>query len=178
MKKISGFENYDHAVEYFAQNSIDSQFDNEGPEHAATVLTQMLKHSNEMRIFSGTFNSEVTNKTYFMKELDKFINEKKELYLILEQLPEKEKQSSALKKVIEYSKTGAYNVQYKIANPKFIEKLENSFTSNRALHFAIGDDQSFRVETDFENYKARCNFNDKVISGKLKNIFDTYFFDK
>ena len=177
MKKITNFENYDHAVEYFAQNLIDSQFDNEGPEHAATVLTQMLKTSDEIRIFSGIFNGDVTSKTFFMKELDKFINEKKELYLILENLPEEAKQSKALKKVINYSKTGAYNVKYKIADTKFIKQLENSFTSNRALHFAIGDDRSFRVEIDSGNYKARCNFNDKAISGKLKNIFDNFFFN-
>ncbi|RLA82874.1 MAG: hypothetical protein DRG78_05985 [Epsilonproteobacteria bacterium] len=168
-------EEYNTAVEFLAQNSINSEFLNKGSKHAAVVIGNMLKNSEQIRLFSGTLDDEVTGIENLKKELENFIKENKKIYLLLESIPKNP--SPALKLVMNYANTHPNNAKYKIIEQSFINNLKSNFKLGNALHFAVGDDKSFRVETDMKEYKAICNFNNRVIASKLKNIFDTYFFN-
>lgn len=171
-------KDYNKAVSYLAANLVNSEFPNKGPQHAAIVLTNLLRSAKqEFRIFSGTFNGDVTRDRHFMKELDNFLLSGKKFYLFLEEIPGDDEMSPALRKIIDYSKNPALNILYKKATPDFMDELKTRFISGNAYHFAIADDRGFRVETDKEEYKAICNFNDEDISSKLKNAFDKYFFN-
>jgi len=170
-------DSYRNAVKFLSENSIENEFSNKGPEHAAIVLEHMLKTAkNEIRFFSGSFNQDVTKDTDFMRELDKFLSSGKKFYLFLENLPLQEERSSALSKVIEYSKKYPNNIIYKEIPKDFTTELQSRFQSGNVYHFTVSDDTSYRVEIDKSNYKAICNFNDSNIALKLKKIFDHYFF--
>lgn len=167
-------KSYKESVEFLAKNKIDNEFGNLGPEHAAVVLSNMLKTTEEeLLVFSGDFNGDVTNDKDFMRELDKYLRSpNKRFHLLLEHLPNDK--SKALQKVINASDLNG-QVQFKKAPPDFIEGLKEVFVDGQPYHFAVSDSRAYRIETDKDEYQAFCNFNDKDIASTLKAVFETHF---
>lgn len=165
--------NYRDAVEILASTNDTRRFDNKGHQHAAAVLEMMFKYNNEIRMYSGTLNSDVTDDQNFMQALSLFLKAGKNLYVFLDNLPNEEERSNALKKVLSYSEKG--NAIVKIATDSFVNELRGVFGGN-VYHFSLGDNKAYRVEIDAENYKATCSYNKPEKVEILKQIFDKNFF--
>ncbi len=170
-------DNYKKAIEQLAKNSTNIEFDNEGKEHAAIVLSSMIKNAKkDVKLYSGQLNSEVANNALFLNAFNKFIEAKFTIQVILEEIPNNtDGQSKALKRVVDLANNPVYNVSYKIADKSFRDNLSKLFHENKPYHFAVSDSKAYRIETDPKNYKAICNFNDTKITKKLENVFDAFF---
>jgi len=169
--------NYKKAVEELAKNSENLEFDNKGNEHASVVLENMLKYAKKsFKIYTGNFNGDVANNDAFLKYFNKFIENKNEVKVIIESLPDDEvNYSKALKRIIDLNNNPAYNVKYKLATEAFKKELENIFQNKKPCHFSISDSKAYRVEIEPNTYKAIVNFNDPQITQKLELIFDNFF---
>lgn len=169
-------DDYKKAVEHLASTKMDNEFTNKGPVHAAIVLTNMLKNTeNHIKFFSGEFNRAVSNDINFYCALEEYTKSGKELSLMLENIPCDAEKSDSLKLVLSLAKQVDSNVKVGIINHDDIKKLSSHFQSKKAFHFAVSDNIAFRVETEREDYKAVCNFNEPITAKKLSSIFDQYF---
>ena len=45
----------------------------------------------------------------------------------------------------------------------------------KEVHFTIGDDKAYRIETDIENRTAECNFNNPNLAKATADFFDRLF---
>jgi len=165
--------NYRNAVEILASSKDKMRFDNKGQEHAASVIEMMFKYYDEVRMYSGNMNADVTDNQYFMQALNHFLNNNKKLYIFLDDIPNEENQSNALKKILSFENQD--NVIVKRASQDFIDELRTIF-NGEVYHFAVADDKAYRVEFDAENYKASCSYNKPEKAQILKSIFDNNFF--
>jgi len=169
-------DKYREAVEHMALTKMDNEFGNKNTQHAAIVLTTMLKNTTEsFKIFSGEFHSAVTHDTEFLEALEEYLKSGKTFKLLLATLPEEEKQSDALKMVIQYAGTHDKTVFYQKAKESFITSPQELFNGKKPYHFAVSDKTAFRLEIDAQEYKAICNFNDQKIAKDLNDLFDKNF---
>lgn len=167
---------YEKAVDHYGKNKIDAEFTNKGPEHASIVVSRIFEYAKySVKIFTGTLNSQVADSPKYMQALHRYVNSGRPLFVIVEEMPQLVDCSNALKFVIESSNNPLLNVKYKIATPEFIESVSNSFISHNPYHFMIADDSIYRVETEREEFKAICNFNDEKITKRLAKTFDAFF---
>ena len=166
-------DKYREAVEHMALTKMDNEFGNKNTQHAAIVLTTMLKNTTKcFKIFSGEFHSHVTDDPEFLAALEEYLKSGKTFKLLLATLPEEEKQSNALKMVIKYAGTNSKTVFYKKAKESFITSPQELFNGKAPYHFSVADKTAFRLEIDAQEYKAICNFNDQKIAQDLSNLFD------
>lgn len=170
-------EAYIKAVDHYAKNRVDAEFTNKGPDHAAIVASRIFEYAEKsVKIFTGEFKSTVADNPKYIQALKRFVNSNKPLYVVLEKEPLDENISNALKFVIESSKDPTLNVHYKIATNDFFENVRNSFKSHNLYHFMLGDDRTYRIEIEPNDFKAICNFNDEKIARRLSHTFDSFFF--
>lgn len=156
---------YKASIEKMASLKSETVFSNEGPVHASIVLGNIFMHSNEeVYMFAGNFNGEVSNQDYYLKSLKNFLSKKNvKINLVLESEPDF-LNSKAIGTLLEKKKEDEGKVQVKVLNNNIINKID--------FHFALGDSRMFRIETDVKTYKAICSFNDTQTVEKLKNYFD------
>jgi len=173
-------DEYKKAVVEFADSKKDFQFTNKGEKHASIVVANLIKTTDKvLRIYSGEMSRNVANDSYLIKMLNIFLESGKELYLILDTMPNEEEISESLKQIISSENNPLRKVKIKIdENNKFKEHVSKVFTDELSHHFMLSDDLSYRIEIDAEEYKAICNFNDKETVKVLQNIFDTFFFEE
>ncbi len=171
---------YKKAVVDFSNNKKDFQFTNKGEQHAAIVVANLIRTTDdELRIYSGKLNRDVANDSYLVKMLNLFLESGKTLYLILDEMPDSDGMSQSLKQIIASKNNHLRNVKIKIdTNNIFKEKLATIFMDNQPHHFMLGDNLSYRLEVDAEQYKAVCNFNDTEIVASLKKQFDDFFLER
>lgn len=159
---------YEKSVNDLAQKNSNFTFENKGSDHAAVVVSAMLKSAKQSAImYSGDLNRDVTSNEKFSDALNEFLETGITFKLLLDRVPDEEEQSEALKKVLLESERSHIIVK-KISDDgkKHIENLG---------HFLLVDSKSYRYETDAGEYKALCNFNDKNIGEKFLNIFNIAF---
>lgn len=167
--------NYRDAVKYYASTKDKQVFDNKGSEHAANVIENIIKYSNEcVYIYSGFLDKEVADEKNLIKEVTLAIKNNKKIYLFLERLPEDNEESIFYKKLNEASHNNN-NVTIKIATEDFENELSQTFKSATPLHFAVNDNNAFRVEIDKELFKAKCSFNYPKYTSILIKIFTNHF---
>ena len=171
-------KDYEKAVRAFADGKENFQFTNKGKKHASIVIANLLRTSkSECRIYSGKLNSDVTNDSFLVKALNEFLESDKQLYLMLDEMPDNK--SEALKQILNATKNKKRNVSVKIdSEGVFSKQIAPVFEDNVSHHFIVSDSLSYRFEIDAHEFKAICNFNDPNTSNILKTAFDTYFFSK
>lgn len=153
-------EVYKKAIENLAANKDPHIFDNANPEHAAIVLGNILKNSNEkVQIFAGDFNGNVSDNEYYLVNLTTYLNKNKPLYIIFENQPNPD--SLALKLIKQYPTNPNISI--------FILKEDTGL--HKYPHFTIGDGRMFRMETEKKQYKAICSFNNKEIVQAFEKTF-------
>lgn len=182
MSSETKLKRYSDMVGTFAELKVDLNFGNKGNTHAAVVMANICKYSNDIiRVFANNFNGAVSNGSEYCEELKKFIlkpntklhviyenepNEKSEGYQIIKEYSEKAEYKN---RVIIKKTSGIILNQIKQVLEKFDIKLRDG------KHFAIGDKGMFRLETDSDDFKAMASFNDEKVAGALIELFDNDF---
>ncbi len=164
-------KDYERAVSFLAQKKENFPFPNKGADHAAVVVSNILKYAQEsVRMFSGALEGEVAQNKNVIKELVKFVERGGKLKILIEREPSEN--SPLFNRVKELEK--AYNTTIiKNAPQEFIDEMRKIF--GEIYHFIVADGKSFRIETDTNDYKAICNFNDPEIAESLERLFDKYY---
>ena len=158
-------EQYKKAVQEFANKQEDYTFPNKGASHAVIVLEELFNNSKEIKFFSNKLDYDIL-KTIF-SSIKNFIKNGGVLELILDE------PNIVNNDIVTY--LCEKNVSIKIANDEFRNSVKKLSTQDDIYHFAIGDNKSFRIEIDTQEYKAICNFNNPEISQKFVSVFDDFF---
>ena len=166
---------YKEAVEYFSNSEKNFEFTNKGSEHAATVVSNIIRTTKEeLLIYSGNMNRTVANDSDMVTKLSAFLGSGKKLRIVLDEIPDEEHRSESLKLILESQNDSTKDVIVKVdKNNIFADGLKQLFEDGEAHHFMVADGQAYRFEIDATQYKAICNFNDTTIAGKLKKAFNS-----
>ncbi len=172
-------DDYKKAIKFYAENNENFEFGNKNAEHASIVISQLFKFAKEeILIYSGTLNSDVTDNSNLIKQVNKYLESGKKLYLILDELPSESNMSEVLKQIIESVNNPSRNVKYKVdSENKFSQSLITLFHDKKPHHFIVVDKVAYRIETDKNKYEAFGNFNDSKIATLLSNKFINFFQD-
>lgn len=166
---------YNKAIRKLAEEESSDTFFNEGVEHASCLMSTIFDNSKDMSILSGMLNKNLTSKQEYFSSLEKFLaNQYSTLKLLIENTPCADDISDALRLVYERSKH-LPNVHVKVVSNKGKLITENLRRNNKGIpvHFAYADKQIYRFEYNSKEYMASASFNDKEISNKLDEIFNS-----
>lgn len=169
-------KNYVTYIKQLANSKSNVEFLNSDEEHALAVLCQIIRSTeHELRIFAGALCSSVPSNPEYISALSDFIEKGGKLVVALNAFSREEAMNSNLFKrlayYIELSKdihiysTGAH--PYLVSDPQKNE-----------IHFTIGDNCSYRVETDIAKKTAKCNFNNPEAAANLIEFFDKIIANK
>lgn len=171
-------ENYDESVARLALKHADIEFNNKGTSHAVTVIKNIFSTTEmSVKMFSEKLNGEVADEPAFITSLGRCLASGVSFELLLEEMPEEDKRSTALKTVIKASEQPNSNVSYKVISKQLLGQMKEHFTNkeNIAYHFIVSDGRAFRIETDPIGFKATCNFNDTNVAEAFTKLFNKYY---
>jgi hypothetical protein len=154
---------YRIAIENLAKLKADTLFKNSGSSHAAIVLGNIFKSSNDsVKMIAKDFNGEVSGNPYYIEALTGFLKSNKSITIIFEGSPNPDSKALSLLN------------QYRLSKPAHISlRVINKPLQVSPPNFTIGDNSMFRYETNKEVYTALCSFNDKDFVAKLDGIFNS-----
>lgn len=167
-------EEYRKQIEYLAKNHIGRTFLNTDEEHAAIVLNNIFETANIIvRIFAGNLCHHVGTTPGYIESLSDFIERGGEVRMLLNNCNNEDLRNSNLFKRLAYYKS--------LDKPIYIKKTSKKVyltrdPNQKEVHFTVGDNSSFRLETDIANRSAIGDFNN-VIAEKYANFFDNIFTD-
>lgn len=165
---------YEQSVNYFAENRIERNFRNFGKNNALVVLKNIFRHSEEeVLVFAGNSKGDVANDETYVDCVSNFLLSENAMLKILVENPLKDADNFGFYDLANSASKNNKNVQISTAPKEFIEDIKKIF--GKIVHFTVADGRMYRLETDPENFKAICSFNDSSYSRKLKNLFLTYF---
>lgn len=173
-KIARALRDYEDAVETLASEKISHLFRNSSPHHAAIVLTAMLKYAEEeMKIYDEDLTGDISDKNpSFYSELDNFVRSNKMLTVVVRNrtfmdCEDSESVSKIYLRLKDYTENYP-NVKVCLASDEFKEAIHNVFDTD--VNFALGDDQSYRLELAKDRH-AVCDFNNKERGKKLNDAF-------
>jgi hypothetical protein len=155
-------EAYRIAIENLAKNNDPSVFNNSEPAHAAIVLGNIFKNSNNsVKIFAKDFNGKVSDNDYYTTYLKSYLDKNKPITVVFEEVPKPT--SKALALLQKYKCIKDSNISIKVLT-------ENSPLKS-SPNFTVGDNKMFRVETSKEDYTAVCSFNNIEFCSELESLY-------
>ena len=167
-------EEYRKHIQYLAKNHIGRTFMNSDEEHAAIVLNSIFKTATTtVRIFAGNLCHHVGTTPGYIESLSDFIDRGGEVRMLLNNCNDEDLRGSNLFKRLAYYKS--------IDKPVFIKKTSKKVyltkdPDRKEVHFTVGDQSSFRLETDITKRSAIGDFNN-AIAEKYASFFDRIFTD-
>ena len=169
-------ESYRETIEAWANERKSEVFPNKGAEHAAVVLGAILRNANnQVRIYAKNMNGEISKYDDYFNGLKSFLNkENYSLKIFLDEIPQNESRAfNYLKSVF----PGNNILEIKISTPEFRSAINKVLIDPKIkVHFALGDDDIIRLETDSNTHEAPfCSFNSPKTVNVLQKIFDLYF---
>jgi len=157
---LMDFEVYKAAIENLATSKSSYVFENGGAVHGAIVMGNIFKSaSDNVKIFCGDFNGDVSDNPYYLNSLKCYLNKKRPLTVIFENEPNSN--SKALKLIKESECLDLVT----------INRLNSKIDDLIDVHFTIADGRMFRIETSKNNYKAVCSFNSPEIVSTFEKRF-------
>lgn len=166
-------EEYKKYILDTANNGTYSVFYNSSKEHASIVMGTIFKSSqNNVRIWAGKLNGEVSSDDYYISELKNFLERGGKVKIILDE--SSNEINPKLKNIL---------ALYRFLNPESIEikttavrvGLTSDDEAYKHVHFTVGDDRMYRLELFPDKYTAKGNFNDKKTSSDFIRVFDDVF---
>ena len=165
--------NYIHRL---ADSQAEEAFTNSGPDRAAIVFNELFSNSSkEFRLYAGNLGGKISAKILYLSGLRQFLQKKHTILKILVEDTTKLTQNTELFTILKEYKS---KIQIRESLVKAMSK------DGKEMHFAVGDENMYRIEVDPKNFKAVGSFNDlsesKELSALFKRIFisDEYSSDK
>lgn len=166
--------NYKEFVNSISKSGENRTFLNSDEEHALDVLIQLFQQARHtVRIFAGCLCKHVGNRSEYVVAISEFIErEGTSLYILLNDFDEEFAKSSNLFKRLAYYKTLGKSIYIKstTSRPYRIEDPQK-----KEVHFTVGDENAYRIETDIEKRTAECNFNNPALAKETATFFDSLF---
>lgn len=163
-------KNYITYITQLANSKSNIEFLNSDEEHALAVLCQIIRSAEHtLRIFAGALCSEVPSSPEYISAISDFIEKGGKLVVALNAFSREEATNSNLfKRLAYYIELGKdIHIYGTGAHPYLVsDPLKNE------IHFTIGDECSYRVETDIVKKTAKCNFNNPEAAANLIEFFD------
>ena len=148
-------------------------FLNSDENHALDVLVQLFQSAqSKVRIFAGCLCKHVGNEPEYVIALSEFIERGGTLHILLNAFDEECARNSNLYKRLAYYISTGRPVVIKTTNA---HPYRTSDPLKKEVHFTIGDDKAYRIETDIENRTAECNFNNPNLAKATADFFDSLF---
>lgn len=164
---------YRDFVTFLAKSGDNRTFLNSDEDHALDVLVQLFQIAQStVRIFAGSLCHHVGNKSEYVIALSEFIERGGELRILLNNYNEEFAKTSNLYKRLAYYKSQGKPVTVKTTNSK---PYRTGDPEKREVHFTIGDEKAYRIETDIEKRTAECNFNNPELAKSTAEFFDMLF---
>ncbi len=168
---MTEIEKYKIFIEDIIATNNGDTFYNSGAEHASLVMSKIFSSSNDIvRIHCGNLKGDVCGDKEYLNSLDNFLSKKNTQLHILMGINAQEEMNKSLKKTLKFFQDNYDNkLKIKITQKTFSE------SSGNKVHFSTGDDKSFRLEYNTEEYMARCSFNNPKTNKNLAIAFDNLF---
>lgn len=166
--------NYRRFIHSLATSHINRVFLNSDEDKMIAVFTEIFNFSSDIvRIFAGSLCNPSTESSAYIEALSDFIERKGRLKILLNNFDVTKVQKTNLYKRLAYYKSEGADIEIKStsATPYIIAKDGEHIN----IHFAVGDDKSYRVENDTNNRTAICNMSDKETAKELASVFDRIF---
>lgn len=161
-EQIAEYRNF---LQKAADDNSNTTISNSGMDHAVVLYSVMLEHANKIvRIFCQSGDSYVWNHPTFIDSLHNFLN-KPESHL-------------EIMTVEQPHVSSVWNSRENVTIVHIDENAKNEIyrvLKNRSCNFAIFDDNKYRFEYDYEQFKAFGSFNDADSAKKLIELFDNAF---
>lgn len=164
---------YTKYVKDLADSKKDELFLNSGEKHAEVVLSQIFQSSEKIvRIFAGNL-IRFGDKSRYINSLMSFLDQDgTELKILLNKYNtncmDEMKKYDLFHILWYYSDKKNKNITIKYSN-------QTVYSNGNPVHFTTGDDHMFRIETDLEERRAKCNFNSPKVVEKANTLFDNVF---
>lgn len=145
---------------------------NSGIDYASELMSVLLDNTSaEARIYCRGFRRQLVWSQPYKNSLINFIDSPGKSIKVLVESDCAIKEEP-IQKLNEKFREGK-NVELRLISDVDKANLENEL--NGHCHFAVFDDQKFRLEIDPENFRAFGSFNDFDVANRLKSIFDKAF---
>lgn len=165
-------------AEKLAIAKSDLVFKNSSHDHAAVVLTLMMKYSKEeFCIYDNDLSGDIADQYEgFYEELDKHILNNKKINIVIDNHNQEKTEIYLKLNTLKASYPDLVNVRR--SDDNFKSAVKSIF--NIPLNFSFSDTNAYRIEEisegiDVDNRKAFCCFNKPEVSNRLKSIFDNHF---
>jgi hypothetical protein len=164
---------YQKAIESVIKSNSSTILKSSGSQHASIVTAKILQNSkSSVKIITGNFSGVVSDSNIYLEALKGYLERGQNLEILLTNFPNLN--SLAYNLIIESKKINS-NIQIKPLTSDGLKFLRESSFDDSELHFVIGDDKMFRLESDRNSYSSYCSFNDTKIVKKLQAIFEKCF---
>ena len=168
------YQEFFELTKYLSSKRINTQFKNQGKYHAAAVMANIFSSSTKnVKIYAGNFNGDVCD--LYVDFIRDFLNkgnekDKVSLTILFEEDPNRNTLTFNLLQDYSINFKDKCNISISIAAKDAVSSFKNK-VNNTTIHFTIGDDIMYRLETDTSNYKALCNYDDEEFCRKLNIHF-------
>lgn len=164
-------KNYIEYISQLSYNMVNKDFANSDENHAIEVLVKIFEQSKEtIRIFAGSLcNNAVSNSPKYIAALSDFIERGGQVEIAVNSYNEEDiRQSNLFKRLSYYLADGKHIQIYKTEAKPYL----TNDPDKKDVHFTIGDNIAYRLETDIERRTAICNFNSPERAKTLIDFFE------
>lgn len=161
-------EEYRKSVCILSRAGFHLEFNNKDPHHASIVMSAIFNTAKDfISIFCGNFSGQVSNNPMYLSTLTAAIAKGVKIDVVME---EKAPESSKCMDLLTNTSTTNNNVTVSVLHASYRKRLRSKGIEY-LRHFTVADNRMFRYETDPQNFKAICNFDDtqtvEILSGNF-----------
>lgn len=166
-------DQYKEFISLIAKSGENRTFLNSDETHALAVLVQLFQIAqHKVRIFAGCLCKHVGNQPEYIVALSEFIERGGTLHILLNNFDEDYARTSNLYKRLAYYKSKGYPMVIKKTT---LRPYKTGDQEKKEVHFTIGDECAYRIETDVEQRTAECNFANPILAKQTADFFDSLF---
>lgn len=164
---------YREFIQMLSEKSDNRIFLNKGPEHAKVVLVQIFRQSKKIvRIFAGNLTRIVGDDPAYISALSDFVKNGGSVRILLNDYKKELAIGSDLYMRLAYFKSVGKDIVVKQTTAK---PHQESDPEQKEIHFTVGDEMAYRIETDIHDRKAVGSMNRPEVAASLAAFFDDLF---
>lgn len=164
-------QEYRKYISSLAEKRVNEDFMNSDEEHALEVLVKIFRMSSTtLRIFAHNLCNDVANNSEYVQAISDFIEKGGSVKILLNDFSEEEALSSNLMKRLAFYQLQGKDIIIRTSHDK---PFMSNDSEKKEVHFTIGDEVAYRIETDVVERTAICNFNNEEYAKQLIIFYDS-----
>lgn len=166
-------DKYKEFIASIVKSGENRTFLNSDESHALAVLVQLFQIAQrEIRIFAGCLCKHVGDQPEYIVALSEFIERGGTLHILLNKYDKDCARTSNLYKRLAYYKSKGYPI---VIKKTALRPYRTEDPDKKEVHFTVGDECAYRIETDVDKRTAECNFANPVLGKQTAAFFDSLF---